>query len=143
MTPHKASRLLLLILTVIGFLLPWRFNWQYFAEGGSVLPGIFFGHAFANPLTTAITLDVYLAAVAFSVGVAGDSAAGRSRWWAIPVAFFVGLSFALPGYLWWRSSAGSFKDRREASDHHDESGCAADSKLPIDAPASSRASRAR
>ena len=103
MKPNHAPRHLLLALTVIGLLLPWRFNWLYFAGGGSVLPGVFFGHAFANPLTTAITLDVYLAALAFSVGVAGDRGAGRRRWWAIPLTFLVGLSFALPGYLWWRA----------------------------------------
>lgn len=100
---NTASRHLLLVLAVAGLLLPWRYNWLYFAGGGSVLPASFFGHAFANPLTTAITLDVYIAALAFSVGVARDHVAGRARWWAIPLTFFVGLSFALPGYLWWRS----------------------------------------
>ncbi len=99
---NPASRHLLLVLAIAGLLLPWRFNWLYFAGGGSVMPASFFGHAFANPLTTAITLDVYIAALAFSVGVACDHAAGRARWWAIALTFFVGLSFALPGYLWWR-----------------------------------------
>lgn len=103
MTSNQAPRLLLAVLTVVGLLLPWRFNLQYFAEGGSILPGAFFASAFANPLTTAITLDVYLAAVTFSVAVAADGKAGRARWWAIPATFFVGLSFALPGYLWWRT----------------------------------------
>ena len=106
MTSNPASRHLLFVLAVAGLLLPWRFNWLYFAGGGSVLPGAFFGDAFANPLTTAITLDVYLAAVAFSVGVARDRMAGRSRWWAIPATFLLGLSFALPGYLWWRHGKG-------------------------------------
>ncbi len=103
MTSNRASRHVLLVLAVLGLVLPWRFNWQYFAEGGSVLPGAFFGAAFANALTTAITLDVYLAALTFSVAVAADKTAGRLRWWAIALTFFVGLSFALPGYLWWRS----------------------------------------
>lgn len=103
MTPNHALRPLFLILAVLGLLLPWYFNWQYFAAGGGVGPGEFFGTAFANTLTTAITLDVYLAAIAFSVWVAGDKAAGRMRWWAVPITFFVGLSFALPGYLWWRA----------------------------------------
>ena len=110
MTSHSAPRHLMLALAVIGLLLPWRFNWLYFAGGGSVLPGTFFGDAFANPLTTAITLDVYLAAVAFSLAVAGDGRAGRARWWAIPITFFVGLSFALPGYLWWRGGPGAPRD---------------------------------
>jgi hypothetical protein len=96
-------RALLLVLALLGLVLPWWFNLRYFAGGGGVAPGAFFGAAFANALTTAITLDVYLAALAFSVGVALDRDAGARRWWALPITFLVGLSFALPGYLWWRS----------------------------------------
>jgi hypothetical protein len=107
MASNQASRHLLFVLALIGLLVPWHFNWLYFASGGSVLPDVFFRDAFANRLTTAITIDVYLAAVAFSIWVARDGSAGRSRWWAIPSAFLLGLSFALPGYLWWRSG----KDR--------------------------------
>lgn len=99
-----AVRALLLMLTVAGLVLPWWFNLRYFAGGGGVAPEVFFGAAFANALTTAITIDVYLAALAFSVGVAVDREAGARRWWALPLTFFVGLSFALPGYLWWRSA---------------------------------------
>ena len=98
MTPRH----LLFALAVAGLLIPWRYNLLYFAGGGSVLPDVFFRDAFANALTTAITLDVYLAAAAFCVGVALDRTAGGRRWWAVPVTFLVGLSFALPAYLWWR-----------------------------------------
>ena len=96
-------RAFLLLLTVVGLVLPWWFNLRYFAGGGSMLPGPFFSTAFANDLTTAITVDVYLAAIAFCAGVAVDREAGALRWWVVPLTFFVGLSFALPGYLWWRS----------------------------------------
>lgn len=95
-------RHLLFALSVAGLLLPWRYNFLYLANGGSVLPDAFFQAAFANALTTAITLDVYLAAAAFSVGVAMDRTLGAIRWWAIPATFLLGLAFALPGYLWWR-----------------------------------------
>lgn len=97
-------RVLLLILAVAGLVLPWWHNLHYLSGGGSLAPAAFFGAAFANSLTTAITLDVYLAAVAFCVGVAKDSDAGPRRWWALPLTFGVGLSFALPFYLWWRSA---------------------------------------
>ena len=99
-----AARAVLLGLSVIGLVLPWWFNLRYFVGGGGVAPDAFFGAAFANPLTTAITLDVYLAALAFSLGVALDREAGARRWWALPLTFVGGLSFALPGYLWWRSA---------------------------------------
>jgi hypothetical protein len=86
---------------------PWPAQWR---RGTSRIcpidrsPAAFFGTAFANALTTAITLDVYLAALAFSVGVALYGGAGARRWWAVPMTFFIGLSFALPAYLWWRSA---------------------------------------
>ena len=97
-------RLLLLTLALVGLALPWWFNLRYLSVGGSLAPGAFFGAAFANPLTSAITIDVYLAAVAFCIGVARDACAGPRRWWAVPLTFGVGLSFALPLYLWWRSA---------------------------------------
>lgn len=102
MTPNRHAPRLLFALSIAGLLLPWSYNLQYFAAGGSVAPQVFLRDAFANALTTAITLDVYLAAASFSVAVALDSAAGRPRWWAIPATFLVGLSFALPAYLGWR-----------------------------------------
>lgn len=102
-TVSSPLRALFGLLALAGLVLPWWFNLQYFAAGGSVAPGAFFGAAFANALTTAITLDVYIAALAFSAGVVLDREAGARRWWALPLTFGVGLSFALPGYLWWRS----------------------------------------
>jgi hypothetical protein len=97
----------LLALTLVGLLVPWYFNLQYFLGGGSPLPGPFFREAFANALTTAITLDVYLAAGVFCLAVAADRHGGRRRWWVVPATFCIGLSFALPGYLWWRSRPGA------------------------------------
>lgn len=97
-------RALLLVLALVGLVLPWWFNLRYLGGGGSLAPGAFFGAAFANPLSTAITLDVYLAALAFCIGVAKDVGAGPRRWWALLLSFGVGLSFALPLYLWWRSA---------------------------------------
>lgn len=103
--PTASVRALLLGLALVGLALPWWFNLRYFAGGGGVAPGEFFGAAFANALTTAITIDVYLSAIAFSLAVALDRGAGPRRWWALPLTFGVGLSFALPGYLWWRSGS--------------------------------------
>lgn len=103
-TVSAPVRALLLLLALVGLLVPWWFNLRYLSGGGSLAPEAFFGAAFANALTTAITLDVYLAAVAFCIGVARDADAGPRRWWAVPLTFGVGLSFALPLYLWWRSA---------------------------------------
>ncbi|MEZ5653689.1 MAG: DUF2834 domain-containing protein [Burkholderiaceae bacterium] len=99
------ARALLLFMAFVGLVAPWWFNLSYLGGGGSLAPGAFFGAAFANPLTTAITIDVYLAALTFCFGVSLDAAAGPRRWWAVPLTFGVGLSFALPLYCWWRSGA--------------------------------------
>ncbi|MEJ6000966.1 DUF2834 domain-containing protein [Paucibacter soli] len=87
------------LLALLGLLLPWYFNLLYFAAGGSIRPELFWGHAFANALTTGITLDVYLAAIAFSVWVATDRSLGRWRWALIAACFGASLAFALPLYL--------------------------------------------
>jgi len=94
----SGARLGLLGLVVLGLAIPWAFNVRYFLAGGHVLPGIFFRDAMANALTTAITLDVYLAAVSFSVWVLGERRV-RRPWLYVAACFGVGLSFALPLYL--------------------------------------------
>ena len=106
------ARASLAVLAAAGLLLPWYFNLAYFAAGGSVAPAVFFRDAFANPLTTAIAIDVYLAALAFSVGVAADRHRGRARWVAIPVCFGIGLAVALPLYLLWRARPVGFSAGR-------------------------------
>ncbi len=63
---HVFFRNAMRVLAVVGLILPWFYNLRYFAGGGSVAPSVFWADAAANELTTAITLDVYLSAVAFS-----------------------------------------------------------------------------
>lgn len=88
----------LVALVVLGLLVPWYFNLRYFAGGGSVLLHIFLRDAMVNALTTAITLDVYLAAVGFSVLVLSERRV-RRPWLYVAACFGVGLSFALPLYV--------------------------------------------
>ncbi len=95
---HRWRHKGLVVLVVLGLLVPWYFNLRYFAAGGSVLPQVFFRDAMANALTTAITLDVYLAAVGFSVWVCSERRV-RRPWLYVAACFGVGLSFALPLYV--------------------------------------------
>ena len=85
-------------LAVIGAVLPWIFNLLYFAQGGSIVPSVFWRDAAANALTTAITIDVYLAALVFAVWVLQERRV-RRPWLHILLCFGVGLSCALPWYL--------------------------------------------
>jgi uncharacterized membrane protein len=92
-------------LAVVGLATTWYFNWQFFAGGGSVAPGSFFRAALANPLSTAITIDVYWTALVFSVWVVLERVhAGSPRpWLFIILCFGIGLAFAFPLYLGRRS----------------------------------------
>jgi uncharacterized membrane protein len=88
-------------LAVIGFIATWYYNGLYLLGGGGLRPSEFFGTAFANALTTAITIDVYCAAVVFSIWIVTDSKRVGLRWpwFHILVCFFVGLAVAFPLYL--------------------------------------------
>ncbi len=100
--PKKATlALFYYLLAAIALLVTWFYNGQYLLNGGGLGPGEFFGAAFANSLTTAITLDVYLAAVAFSVWVANDARRlAIKRWWLyVVLCFGIGLAISLPLYL--------------------------------------------
>lgn len=89
------------VLAAVGLVATWYFNLRYFAGGGSVAPGPFFSSALANPLTTAITIDVYWAALVFSVWITAErrQQASPAAWPYIVLCFAVGLAFALPLYL--------------------------------------------
>lgn len=106
--PNRLLRAFFLLLACVGLVVPWYFNLAYFQAGGSVAPQVFWSHAFANALTTSITLDVYLAALAFSAWVGADRRLGAWRWAYIAACFVVGLACVLPLYLAQRM--GSLRD---------------------------------
>lgn len=89
------------LLALAGLVVTGYFNGRYLLEGGGLGPGEFFGAAMANSLTTAITIDVYLAALVFAVWVVIDSkrTALKRPWLYILLCFFVGLAVAFPLYL--------------------------------------------
>lgn len=85
-------------LAIVGFLATWYYNGQYILNGGGLGPKDFFGTAFANLLTTAISIDVYLAALVFCVWVISDSKRTCVKWpWLyVVLSFGVGLAMPLP-----------------------------------------------
>lgn len=96
---QKHLRGFLFLLAIAGMAVPWYFNLVYFQGGGSVAPDVYWRDAAANALTTGITVDVYLAAVAFSAWVASDRRLGAWRWAYVAACFGIGLAFALPLYV--------------------------------------------
>lgn len=94
-TAYRALALVALVVT-------WTYNGRYILGGGGLGPTEFFGAAFANDLTQAITLDVYLAALAFSIWVVSASRSGcavRRPWLYVALCWAIGLAIALPLYL--------------------------------------------
>ncbi|RZS46640.1 uncharacterized protein DUF2834 [Sphaerotilus mobilis] len=89
-------------LALLAFVVTWTYNGRYILGGGGLGPAEFFGAAFANDLTQAITLDVYLAALVFSIWVVRESRRGvavRWPWLHVAICFGIGLAIALPLYL--------------------------------------------
>lgn len=101
MSNPSTSSLIYYALAVVGLVATWYYNGQYMLNGGGLAPQEFFGAAFANALTTAITIDVYLSALVFSVWVVSDAKrlAVKWPWLYIVLCFFVGLAIAMPLYL--------------------------------------------
>jgi len=85
----------------VGLCVTWYYNILYFAGGGSIAPTQFFGTAFANNLTTAITFDIYISAIVFSIWVLVDAKTNRLKWpvMYIVLCFGIGLAVALPLFL--------------------------------------------
>lgn len=94
-------------LALLGFAATWYYNLQYLGGGGGLGPNEFFGAAFANPLTTAITLDVYISALVFSVWVMSDAKRTAVKWpWLyVVLCFCIGLAVSFPLYLAAREKA--------------------------------------
>lgn len=85
------------VLAGLGLVLPWfQYLHHFLFQGG--LFHRFFQDAMVNPVTTAITLDVYLAAACFSVWVWTERRVSRPVLYVV-LCFSVGLAFAMPLYL--------------------------------------------
>lgn len=88
-------------LALIGLVFTWYFNLRYFSQGGSAMLVPFLMAATPTPLTTAITIDVYVAALVFSIWILRDAKLSQMRfaWVYVALTFTVGLCFAWPLYL--------------------------------------------
>lgn len=107
MSNKPALSSLYYLLAVIGLLATWYYNGQYILNGGGLGPNEFFGAAFANSLTSAITIDIYLSALVFSVWVVSDAQrlSIKRSWLYVALCFCVGLAISLPLYLASREKA--------------------------------------
>ena len=92
---------LYLLLAVVGTLLPYAFFLEHFAAEG-LAPAAFLGGMFAGPVASGAAADLVLSSVVFWVWLFA-SGEGRRAAYLIPANLLVGLSLALPLWLYLRA----------------------------------------
>ena len=102
-----------LVAAVVGTVVPWLFFGMYFADNG-VDPAGFVRSLFSNGAAGGFSADVLISILVFWVwGWRAARANGVRRWWiGIDASFVVGLSLALPLYLYFRET--TLAERRSA-----------------------------
>ena len=92
---------LYLALAIIGAMMPYAFFFQHFADQGLALQP-FLSALFANPASGGFTTDLLISSLVFWIGmfVKRRRAAGPRPWLFVVLNLTIGLSCALPAYLY-------------------------------------------
>ncbi|WP_449227794.1 DUF2834 domain-containing protein [Azospirillum argentinense] len=90
-------------MAVVGTVAPWVLFGSFFAAHGPDLP-LFLQSLFVNGAAGGFSADVFASIIVFWVWSWRDAVKLQvERWWLVlPATFFVGLSLALPLYLYLR-----------------------------------------
>jgi len=93
-----------LICAVIGTIVPWVFFVSFFRQEGINIP-LFIQSLFVNGVAGGFSVDVLISIFVFWVWSYADAKEKQIKnWWLVlPAGFTVGLSLALPLYLYMRS----------------------------------------
>ncbi len=94
-----------LVLCILGFVLPYSQLIPFFAENGLNL-SLFWSQLFANRISSDFAFDLLISSVVFWIFVyrEGRRLSLKSLWVYILLNLIIGLSFALPLFLWVRSN---------------------------------------
>jgi hypothetical protein len=92
-----------LVLAIIGFIAPYYFFLQLPGENGFDLPGLILP-LFANNLLRGVAMDLTIAVIVFWVYAFAEAnrLQMKNPWLYLLAALLVGLSFALPLFLYFR-----------------------------------------
>jgi hypothetical protein len=103
----KTLRAFYLFICVIGTVIPWAFFGSFFATNGLDVP-MFVRGLFANGAAGGFSADVLISIAVFWVWSFHDSRQiGLRQWWLVlPAGSLVGMSLALPLYLYLRTRRG-------------------------------------
>ena len=92
-----------LILAIIGAIVPYLFFLEHFAVHGYALADFVAG-VFASPAASGFTADLLITSLTFWIYMfAARPGGGPNPWPFVAINLLIGLSCALPGYLYVRS----------------------------------------
>ena len=97
-------RSLYLLFALLGTVIPWWFFSGFIAANGFDIPAFIAG-LFANGAAGGFSADVLISLLVFWIWSYADAATLGIRrwWWVLPAGCTVGLSLALPLYLYLRA----------------------------------------
>jgi len=92
-----------LVMAVVGTILPWLMFGSFFLTNGPDIP-LFMRSLFINGAAGGFSVDVFISIFVFLIWSWRDASKQQvGRWWLVlPASFLVGLSLALPLYLYLR-----------------------------------------
>lgn len=90
-----------LLLAVVGTILPYAFFVQHFGVEGYALPA-FLAAVFANPAASGFAADLVVSSLGFWFWMFAAEGRAPRPWIFIALNLLIGLSCALPAYLYWR-----------------------------------------
>ena len=93
-----------LVLAFIGAIIPYYFFVQHFAAVGYGLPDFLAG-VFATPAASGFTADLLITSFVFWIFMFTEADSSKKPWLFIALNLLIGLSCALPAYLYSRERA--------------------------------------
>jgi len=92
-----------LVLSLIGLLAPYYFFFKFLGENGFDIP-LLVGQLFANDISTFFAVDLVVSIIVFWIYMISEADKLQMKnWWLyILASLTVGLSFALPLFLYFR-----------------------------------------
>ena len=91
-----------LIAAIVGAIVPYYFFLQHFSAEGLALPA-FLGAVFATPAASGFAGDLFISSFVFWIWMFEAGEGGPRPWPFILINLLIGLSCALPAYLYVRA----------------------------------------
>ena len=90
-----------LIFSILGFVIPWYFNWQFMLTGETFTPQKFLAAGMVSPLASSLTTDFMICASAlFTFIIIESKRLKMKRMWIVYLStFLIAIAFAAPLFL--------------------------------------------